>query len=409
MSEAGPQALAHRMAEASVAAGSTGSTILGSGRTADPMWTALAHGAAGSWHEFDAGNRFSGGHPALYSISAGLPVAEREGASGKRLLESVIGGYEVGARIGLGTTLRPGMDPHGSWTVVASAATASLLTGTDLRKTINLVTSFNLATSSKAACEGATIRNIYAGFGSAMGVLATDLCRDGFSAERDGIGTVFGTIAGVFFDVEKALDRIGDRWEIGRGYYKPYACSRNIHPALDGLIALVKDQDITPGEIAGIEVSTYAMAALNGVATGALTPGFSMPYALASYLVLKEAGPPAYRQEALRNREIEKLATKVTVKEDPEMNGRTPLERPARVMLHLNNGKSVERLVKLPRGESDSDPLSDAELSEKFLKLTSSLLGTDRSEKLLDKLWHIDAVNDLREVMILGKIEIGSR
>ncbi len=301
------------------------------------------------------------------------------------------------------------MDPHGSWTVVASAATASLLTGTDLRKTINLVTSFNLATSSKAACEGATIRNIYAGFGSAMGVLATDLCRDGFSAERDGIGTVFGTIAGVFFDVEKALDRIGDRWEIGRGYYKPYACSRNIHPALDGLITLVKDQDITPGEIAGIEVSTYAMAALNGIATGALAPGFSMPYALASYLVLKEAGPPAYRQEALRNRAIEKLAAKVTVKEDPEMNGRTPLERPARVTLHLNNGKSVERLVKLPRGESDSDPLSDAELSEKFLKLTSSLLGTDRSEKLLDKLWHIDTVNDLREVMILGKIEIGSR
>lgn len=203
------QALSQQMAGASVA---PCSTILGTPLRADAMWAALAHGTAGAWHAWKTEGRASEAIPVLYAVSSGLPVAEREGTSGRRLLESVIVGYEIGIRIGQATTLRPGMDPHGSWPIVAASLTTGLLAGTDLRKTVNLVTSLNLATSSRAAEEGATIRNIYAGFGSAMGVLAADLCRDGFSAERDGLRTVFGTIAGVSFDADKAAEKLGTVW-----------------------------------------------------------------------------------------------------------------------------------------------------------------------------------------------------
>jgi 2-methylcitrate dehydratase PrpD len=310
----------------------------------------------------------------------------------------------------LGTTLRPGMDPHGSWPIVAAAATASLLTGTDLRKTINLVTSFNLATSSKAACEGATIRNIYAGFGSAMGVLAADLCQDGFSAERDGISTVFGTIAGVFFDVEKAVEKIGDRWEIGRSYYRPYASSRHVQPALDGLIAIQKDHPFTPGDVERIEVSTYAMAAALNSTTpkNPLAALYSIPYVLASYLAIGETAILGRGGEAPGDLNIQQLAAKVIIKEDWELSRRTPLERPARVTLYLHDGRIFERLVELPRGEWDAAPLSDGELSEKFIRLASGLLGVERSKALLDSLWHIEEINDLKEVMATGRIDTSS-
>ncbi len=204
------QALSKRMAEASI---SPCSVILGTALRADAMWAALVHGTAAAWHEL-TGDQTIGISPALYAVAAGLPVAEREKTSGKRLLESVIAGCEVGARVGRATTVRPGMDPHGSWPIVAAGLTVGLLAGTDLRKTVNLVTSLNLATSSRAAEERATIRNVYAGFGSAMGVLAADLCRDGFSAERDGIRTVFGTIAGVSFGADKAVEGLGSVWKI---------------------------------------------------------------------------------------------------------------------------------------------------------------------------------------------------
>jgi len=205
------QALSQQMVDSSIA---PCSTILGTPLRADAMWAALIHGTAGAWHERNAGGQSGEASPVLYAVSAGAPVAEREGSTGKRFLESVIAGYEVGMRIGRATTLRPGMDPHGTWPIVASALTSGLLAGTDLRKTINLVTSLNLATSSKTSEEGATIRNIYAGFGSAMGVFAADLCRDGFSAERDGVRTVFGTIAGASFDPDQATEKLGIHWNL---------------------------------------------------------------------------------------------------------------------------------------------------------------------------------------------------
>jgi len=400
MGEPQIQALARQMAEASAA---PCSMILGSAERADAMWAALSHGTSGLWHEFDAGNRFLAGHPALYSVSVGLPVAEREGAPGKRLLESIIAGYEVGARVGLGTTLRPGIDPHGSWPIVAGAATASILTGTDLRKTINIVTSLTLATSLRAGLEGATIRNVYAGFGSAMGVLAADLCRDGFSAERDGISTIFGNIAGVYFDVEKALERIGDRWEIGRGYHKPYACARPIHSALHCLIGLVVEEGITPEAVERIEVNTYAMAAtMNDIAPeNGLAARFSIPHALASYLILKDTGITGYSETAVRDPRIRNLAARVAVRNDRKMSGRTPLEWPARVKLELRDGRVLERRVSLPPGEFDMKPMTDEEISQKFLKLASLRVGIEKATVVLDKLWHIEKITDVRELTAL--------
>jgi len=144
-----------------------------------------------------------------------------------------------------GTTLRPGMCSHGSWPVVVSAVTAGLLMGFDrsrLRETINVSTTLSLATSSRTVYEGATVRSACAGFGSAMGVYAADLVRDGFTGERDGITTVFGDIAGVYFDVEKCLEGLGHRWEIGRGYHRIHACARDVQPALDALIGLTAER-----------------------------------------------------------------------------------------------------------------------------------------------------------------------
>lgn len=405
MAEPQVRGLAEQMATASVA---PCSTILGSVYRADAMWTALANATAGVWHEFDPGNRFVGGHPAIYAVSGGLAVAEREGTSGSSLLEAIIAGYEVAARVGLGTTLRPGMDPHGSWPTVGAATTAGLLMGytpVDLRQTINVSTSLNLGTSCIAAYEGATIRNVYAGFGAAMGVFAADLVGDGFTGERDGIGTVFGSIAGEFFDMERALGDIGRRWEVTRGYHKLHACARCIHPALDALTSVTKEQDIDPEEVKRIDVSTFVMAAtMNDVSPrNPLAARFSIPHALASCLVLHETGVPAYGESALQDPRVRDLAAKVTVRDDPELDALTPAERPARVRVHLHDGRTLEGTARLPLGEPDMQPLSNDALGEKFLKLASIPLGPDTAQSVLDKLWQIEALPDVRELTALCK------
>ncbi len=400
MDEPQIQALAGQMAAASVA---PCSMILGSNQRADAMWAALVHGTAAVWHELDGGHRFAGGPPATYAVAAGLAVAERQGVSGGKLLEAIIAGYEVAARIGLATTLRPGMDTHGSWPVLAAATTAGLLMGygrNRLRETLNVSTSLNLASSNRTAYEGATVRNVYAGFGAAMGVFAADLVNDGFTGERDGISTIFGNIAGVFLDVDKVLEGLGQRWEIERGYHRIHACARCIHAALDALISISKGLAISAEEIERLEVHTYSMAAtLNDAAPeNPLAARFSIPHALASYLVLGETGLANYSQAALKNDTIRALARRITVGDDRSMTARTPSERPALVRVVLRDGRTLEASARLAHGEFDHQPLADDELSAKFLYLTSGLLGKQKATDLLDSLWQIDTAQDIAEV-----------
>lgn len=400
MNEPQIQALAGQMADASTA---PCSSILGSHQRADAMWAALVHGTAGVWHELDGGHRFSGGHPAIYAVAAGLAVAERQAVSGRQLLEAIIAGYEIAARIGLATTLRPGMDTHGSWPALAATTAAGLLMGYDryqLRETLNVFTSLNLASSNRAAYEGATVRNAYAGIGAAMGVLAADLVNDGFTGERDGISTIFGNIAGVFLDAEKVLESLGERWEIERGYFRVHACARCIHPALDALIAISKEHNILAEDIERLDVNTFSLAAtLNDAAPqNPLAAHFSLPHALASYLVLRETGVANYSQKALQDDKIRALARRIAVSVDWGMTRRTPGQRPALISVILRDGRILEASAALASGEYDHGPLEDEELSEKFLNLASGPLSRQKVTDLLDILWRIDTVAGIAEI-----------
>lgn len=389
--------------QVAVESDSADATVWGSHRQADTMWVALLHGTAGLWHELDGGHRFSGGHPAAYVVGAGFPVAEREKASGKRLLESIIGGYEVAARVGLGTTLRSGMDAHGSWPTLGAATTAGLLLGYDrirLRETLNISTSLNLASSNRAAREGATVRNVYAGFGAAMGVLAADLVKDGFTGERDGISTVFGNIAGVFLDVDKILENLGTRWEIERGYHRLHACARGIHSSLDALRSILSAHTVSPAEIERIDVQTYSMAAtMNAVAPeNSMAAKFSIPHSVAAYLTLGETGAEISSEAAIRNDQIRTLAKRVVLTDSRALTARTPSERPAVVRLSLRDGRRLEASVTMPDGEFDHRPLSDDQISEKFLRLASVPLGEKRATALLKQLWQIDSIQDIKKI-----------
>jgi 2-methylcitrate dehydratase PrpD len=395
--------------EMSCASAKPSSTILGSPHSADPAWAALVNATAAVWHDVDPGHRFSGGNPAVYPVAAGLAVAEREGASGKRLLEAVIGGYELGARTGLGATLRGGMDSHGSWPIVGGAVAAAALTSPDracFRHAVNIVTTFTIASSRKATLEGASVRNIYAGFGAAMGVVAADLAQDGFTAERDGLSTVFGTIAGEYLDVDNMMESLGQRWEIERGCHSPHAGLRDLHPALDALISIARHGGGIPvGEIERIEVRTYDLAAaMNSVApenSGAAKA--SIPWAIGAYLALGAAGPAAYSAESLANGKIRDLAAKVHVQRDPVLDARTPAQRPAVVKVCLRDGREFVNGVERPSGEFDTNPLSDEDLREKFVSAAALPLGVEKANQLLDALSRIEEIADVRQFTALCK------
>lgn len=379
------------------------SRVLGSVRCCDAHWAALVNATAGGVLRLDPGNRFSGGNPGIHPLAAGIAVAERERASGKKLLEAILAGYEVAARVGRATTLRPGMHPNGSWTVVGAAVAAGVLMAFDaaeLRQAINLSTTFNLATSVRALGEGATVFDVYSGFSAAMGIVAADLVRDGFTAERDGLQNVFGQVAGEFFDGEKATVEAGRRWEIERGYHTMHACDRRMHSAIDAMGALTAAENVDVAEIERIEVATHAAAAaLNAYAPeNPSAAKASLPFVLSAYLYLKHAGVDAFTPEVIADRRIRELAKRILVREEVTFSQRLPGEWPAVVRIRLRDGQELQSGCTLPTGEPDGEPYGDEIIRSKFESLAGKALKPAAVSRALSLLGGIETLDDVREL-----------
>lgn len=350
---------------------------IGTGIGLDPASAALANGVAGTMLELDEGNQYARGHPAIHVVPALLALRP---ADGRALLVALVVGYEIGARIGIASRLRVTMHPHGTWGTVGAALAVAKLKGSDagrLAAVVNASSSLGLATSRRTMLEGATVRNAYAGLSNQLGLLACDLVDAGFSGERDGIGTVYGSVIADDFSPEAMTEALGVRYEIARNYFKRHAACRYTHGALDALAAIVREAGgIAAEDVAGIGVDTYSWAAQldHPEPTTMLGAKFSLPFAMATTLVHGGATVEAFRGPALADARVRDLARRVTVREDAALTARLPGLRPARVAVNLRDGRVLRHEVLTNRGDTE-DPYGPDEVRAKFLELASPVWG----------------------------------
>lgn len=103
--------------------------LLGAGRTTTVEASAWLNAVALVRLELDEGHKYARGHPAAHAFPAVLALAADLGADGPDTMAALLAGYEVGARYGRATRLRPGAHPHGSWGVAGAAAGCARLLG----------------------------------------------------------------------------------------------------------------------------------------------------------------------------------------------------------------------------------------------------------------------------------------
>ncbi len=77
---------------------------------------------------------------------------------------------------------------------------------------------------------------------------------------------------------------------------------------------------------------------------------------------------------------------RITVAIDPECDAAFPDARSAKIAITLADGRVLERHQPTRKGDPDA-PLSDADLSEKFLELTVPAVGDIAARALLEQLW----------------------
>ena len=385
------------------------STIFGYQLSASPLNAALVNGTAAAWLDFDSGHLPPPGkpllpaaHPPIHVIPATLAVAEMLGSSGTDVLSALVVGYDVGARIGMAARVRAQIHCHGTHHNVGAAVAASRLAGVTTDKmvsTINLAIHLSLMPSFENAYQGGTVRNNYAAVGGVAGILAARLAALGFTAERDALGSVYGGIISPWLDRSRLTDELGERFEVTRGFIKPYPMCRFGHPAVEATEAIVREDDISPDEIDSVEVHTFDWAASldDPAPTTDLGAKFSVPWAVASMLVRKKAGADEFRTQSLSDPAVKSVAAKVKMMEDPAYSAATPMKRPARVKVHTKDGRTFQKEVEGSKGGPDA-PLPLERIQEKFLAMAAPVIGQAQATLAVERVTHLEALSDIRDL-----------
>lgn len=355
---------------------------------AAPFGVLLTLGTAATWLDADSGGSFHPqghrlppvptAHPAPHSLPVLLHAAASAGTGDRRLLEVFVIANEVGLRSGTASSLRPGLHPHGVHGPAAAALAGVLARNGDageLGRAFLLGSSLPLAATLAVPMRGGTVRNVWTGLGSWYGALAAELARDPLD---DGPGTysaLFDSAVCTDLSVEQLVGGLGDRWELVNSYLKPYACARWIHPALDAVLAATSGAGLRSGDVAAVEVDTFAFAASLAVADvrSDMHARFSLPYSVAALLTDGVLDAGSFLPEQLSRPAVAELARRVTVREDPGFTSALPGERPARVVVRTTDGRTLSAEVRNARG-NPATPLSRDEVVSKFRRNAGDLV-----------------------------------
>lgn len=384
----------HRHFASSHSAGVQGvSSILGTHFKHQSHLAAFMNGIGMVNEEMDEGNPIAKGHPSCHFFPAILAAAEASGLSGGALLESFIVGYEAGARAGAAIQLKPSIHPHGNWGMIGAAFAVGKMhrfSSAQIMTALSVGGLFPFASLWDPVLEGHRIRDVYIGLNNLNALLLPDLVRAGYSGELQSISYLFGHLLGERFDISAMANDLGTRYLLMNTYFKFYPYCRFCHSPIDGIVEIMRDEPADPAQIDEVRVFTYSMAArLNGQRmNNAFAGKFSIPYSLAQTILGDKDDP----------RQIEELAQRIFVHEDPKYTGLLPHQRNARVEVALKNGQIIQREVIGASGDAGSEGLEDQVLN-KCGKLLSEVIGSAKASRLIEQVMDLEHIPNVQQLI----------
>jgi 2-methylcitrate dehydratase PrpD len=382
--------------------------VPGRARRADLLDAAFLAGTAAHGIELDDGYRQGSVHPGCAVVPGVLALGYDMGASGKAVIEAIVAGYE--ATIAIARTCHPelrqrGFHPTGACAVFGAAAATAKLRGLSARQVADV---FGIAASSAAGLfgfvnGGADVKRLHAGHAAREGIQAALLAERGVQGPPDVIEGRDGFLqAFAFGRTDKARPIMLPPtvpFGITDCYIKPYPCCRHIQSAVEALISLCLEENISPDEVTRIDVDTYRIAAEHAH-TGwhdFASAQLSFPYLIGLALFFRAIRLEHFDEKVRRDPAFAALARKLHVTATPEVDGLYPQLRPARVKVTTERGVFA-REANEALG-SRLVPLDDSGLRRKFDALVSPVLSCARASSLADQLWDIEACPDVRDVV----------
>jgi 2-methylcitrate dehydratase PrpD len=378
--------------------------IYGRNRPASLRAAALINATASHTIEFDDIFRDAVYHPGCPVIAAALAAAQAKNATGEALLRAIIVGYEVSTRIGAAVQPSHYRFWHTTGTIGtfgAAAAVATILKLDAPRIAHALATAGTFAAALQQAFRSdAMSKPLHAGHAADAGAMAALGAAHGITGALDVLEgeAGFGAAMSVNPDWSKATAELGTRYNITKMTFKNHGCCGHAFAAIDGALALQRAHGFTHDQVARIHIggyrATFEVTGRKQVATP-FEGRFSTPFTVATALVHGNVRLAAFEPARLADPATQALMAKTDVAIDPACDAAFPGARSAKVEITLTTGQTLHQHQATRHGDPD-DPLTDAELTDKFHELTTPAIGPQAAESLLAQLWRVDSLSDVR-------------
>src|SRR4030088_141154 len=370
------------------------STVFGDSKTWTPAVAALLNGALGHSLDFDDTHADSSLHASAPVVPAAFAVGEMVGASGRDVLTAIVAGYEVCCR--LGNALDPtshyarGFHPTATAGTYGAAAAVGKLFGLSKDQIISAfgVSGSQAAGSLQFLVNGAWNKRYQVGAAAMNGVIAAPLARNDFFGAIESIEGKHGLLVGYSDNAhpDKAVAGLGDIYETMKIGVKPYPSCRYTHAALDALIAMRREHNLTPDQIRRVEIGLHR----NGITLTGDAATKRHPTSI--------FGGDDYQR--LGGAAVDALADKFDVVQDDRLEIGRSHPFGARVSIVTDDGVH-ERLHTDPSGEPNSFPDAQA-MAQKFLTLARPVLN-GRADQLADAILSLERFDRVATATHLGR------
>jgi 2-methylcitrate dehydratase PrpD len=364
---------------------------------------AFANGMMAHADETDDTHRRTLMHPGASIVPAALALAEKQGADGKAFLKSVVVGYDIGCRMIL--ALDPDQLLQGSGATpgiggcFGAAAACAAIAGVDERLIPNVLTyavqQASGINSWMRDTEHVEKAFVFAGMPARNGVTATELVQAGFTSEPDpfsGTDNFFKAFSGKA-DPTRLTAGMGREYEVMLTDLKSYAAGAPIQAPTDAILKLIA-RGLTPKDIKTLTVRLPAP----GVRTvnDREMPDVNVQYVLAATLIDGKMNfQTSHSPERMKDPAVLDVKRRIILVEDTELTAQKRT-REANLEVVKTDGTILTEHG-ITKGAIEN-PMTREEVEKKAMDLMTPVLGHDRAERLVEKIWNLEMVKNMREL-----------
>jgi 2-methylcitrate dehydratase PrpD len=379
--------------------GKAEATLMGGGTKLPIAQAAFANGVCANAYVFEEGS-----HLPTHVFPAALALAERDGRSGRDLLEAFIVGYEVGARLTAAFDSkreeRRGPSIRGWWhaglvgpfSVAVAVARLLRLSPEVTAKALGLA---SCSAGGQRRNAGTMAEPLHSGNAARDGIQAALLASRGFTGDPEILEAPLGFLAALTEPEDRDETALTER--LGKPFlleqfprFKPFPTCTPIQVEVQAVLDLLRERPLSPDDIEIVEADLHPTQLLRPEAVEDNNAGFCGPFVLAATIVRGRMGFEETGIEAIRDARIQGLAKRIVHKPDRD--------KPT-VRIRLRSGETLTAPIQPLRRQK-----SLADLMPKFRDCAGRVLDGAEMESLIDVVTGLDKEQDLgRLVRLIGK------